>query len=65
MMKVCRRIFFVLVMTITLVGISEAQEYSAVVFRKHDGLENELVKAIAQDQFGFIWIGTDGRLVAF
>ncbi len=44
---------------------SVAQSYYQTQFRAEDGLTTEIVKTIAQDKMGFIWIGTDDGLVQY
>ncbi len=65
-MSPSRRILLITAVVVAMLSPSAwGQEYTVTQFRKHDGLENELVKTIAQDQFGFIWIGTDEGLFRF
>lgn len=44
---------------------AQTDNYRIVHFKKDDGLQSELVKSIAQDTIGFIWIATDDGLIRF
>ncbi len=44
-------------------GIS--QDYQTKIYRVEDGLPSDVVKAVAQDSLGFLWIATDDGLVQF
>ncbi|MDV7401019.1 two-component regulator propeller domain-containing protein, partial [Arthrospira platensis SPKY1] len=41
------------------------QRYSIFSFDELSGLPNSLVKAVAEDEYGFIWVGTDGGLARY
>lgn len=41
------------------------QGYSVFNFDELSGLSNSLVKAVAEDEQGFVWLGTDGGLIRY
>ena len=45
--------------------ILRAQEYRFGVYRVEQGLPSDIIKAGAQDSFGFLWIATDDGLVKY
>jgi signal transduction histidine kinase len=49
----------------TLAGFLSAQDYQMKVYRVEDGLPSDVVKGVAQDSAGFLWIATDDGLVQF
>ena len=55
-----------LVVFILVFAASRGQQYSARQFSIRDGLPQSEVTAIAEDQFGYLWIGTgSGGIVKF
>src|SRR5258706_7900143 len=46
-------------------SIIEAQEYQMKTYRVADGLPSDVVKGVAKDSAGFLWIATDDGLVQF
>ncbi len=42
-----------------------AQQYKLFVYNELDGMQNTLIKAVAEDQFGLIWLATDGGLIRY
>ena len=46
-------------------SFTNAQEYQTKIYRVEDGLPSDVVKAVAQDSLGFLWIATDDGLVQF
>lgn len=55
-----------LVVFILVFAASRGQQYSAQQFSIRDGLPQSEVTAIAEDQFGYLWIGTgSGGIVKF
>ena len=61
-MKKC--ILFILLLIIYTSDIY-AQTYKVFKYGEIEGLQNSLVKCLAQDTLGFIWFGTDDGLVRF
>jgi AraC family chitin signaling transcriptional activator len=59
-----QRIAFVLLWWLAALG-SYAQELRSVLYQVEQGLPTNLTKAIYQDKFGFMWVGTDAGLVRF
>lgn len=49
----------------TCVLNAEEVRYTHVAWTQADGLPSVPVRAIAQDQTGFLWLGTDGGLIRF
>jgi ligand-binding sensor domain-containing protein len=45
--------------------IAYSQEYQTKIYRVEDGLPGDVIKAVAQDSLGFLWIATDDGLVQF
>lgn len=43
----------------------EAQHYKLFVYNELDGMQNTLVKAVEEDQFGLMWLATDGGLIRY
>ncbi len=61
-------ISFILLSTIGLAAPGQwlfAQSYITKQYRVEDGLNTDMVKVIAQDSLGFIWIGSDEGLVRY
>lgn len=58
-----RHVFVGLLLLISLV--SSAQDVFINHFRSSDGLDTDIVKCVAQDPLGFIWIGTDDGLFRY
>lgn len=54
-------IIFSLLFPILLFG----QEYNITFYNQDKGLQNELLKAVAVDKQGFIWLGTDYGLIRY
>jgi len=46
-------------------GLQRRKATSTAVYRKADGLANDLVRAIASDNKGALWVGTEGGLSRF
>lgn len=44
---------------------SYSQDYKMKIYRVEDGLPTDVVKGVAQDSSGFLWIATDDGLVQF
>src|SRR5436190_13029822 len=44
---------------------TQAQEYRFRLYRVEQGLPSDVIKAVAQDALGFIWIATDDGLVKY
>ncbi len=42
-----------------------SQIFTLREYRAADGLETDIIKAVAQDSYGFIWIGTDDGLLSY
>lgn len=52
-------------MSCVLVGELKAQEYQIRQYRVEHGLPSDVIKAVAQDSLGFIWIASDDGLVKY
>ncbi len=48
-----------------LITSLNAQQFFYYYYNYEDGLPSDLIKVIKQDDYGFIWVGTDGGLVRF
>jgi len=42
-----------------------AQQFSLQQFRAAEGLRTDMIKSVAQDSLGFVWIGTDDGIVQY
>lgn len=62
-MKILRCIL--IVVSCVLLGELKAQEYQIRQYRVEHGLPSDVIKAVAQDTLGFIWIATDDGLVKY
>ena len=55
--------FFLFLFSLTLQVYS--QQFYVNQFRAADGLQTDMIKCVAQDSYGFIWIGTDDGLIKY
>lgn len=55
----------ILLMLLLCVETLLAQKFSVQQFRAADGLKTDMVKCVAQDSLGFVWLGTDDGLVKY
>lgn len=58
------RILFILSALLTCT-IAKAQDYEIIRYNQDKGLPNEMVKAVAADEQGFLWLGTDYGLIRY
>ncbi|MBL7857302.1 MAG: GHKL domain-containing protein [Cyclobacteriaceae bacterium] len=58
------RLIFILIYAFSISSVC-AQEYRFRLYRVEQGLPNDVVKAVAQDSLGFVWIATDDGLVKY
>jgi len=57
---------FILVLLVILqVDIASGQKYQITFYDQDKGLHSEMVKALAVDKYGFIWLGTDYSLIKY
>lgn len=54
---------FIAFLLLTVCAFS--QDYKMKIYRVEDGLPTDVVKSVAQDSAGFLWIATDDGLVQF
>lgn len=67
-MSIFRRFVYVatfLLFTLVLAVKTFPQELGVKMYTQENGLLNEIVKSIAFDSTGFMWIGTDGGLLRY
>jgi signal transduction histidine kinase/ligand-binding sensor domain-containing protein len=57
--------FLLVVLIIVILSGAQAQEFQITFYNQDKGLQNEMVKAIAVDNHGFIWLGTDYGLIQY
>ena len=63
-----KRLRYVLYLGVFLLQIQWAfaqQNYRVTTYNKEDGLQNELVKSVAIDTLGFVWLATDDGLIRY
>jgi signal transduction histidine kinase/ligand-binding sensor domain-containing protein len=56
---------FITLLTVVLSLPLQAQQFIVSEFRTEDGLQTDLIKCVAQDPLGFIWIGSDDGLIMY
>lgn len=54
-----------IILTVFISNIAFSQQYNFVNYSIEDGLAQSQVRAISQDRFGYLWIGTLGGLSKF
>jgi len=57
--------FLFVVLIIVILQRAQAQEFQITFYNQDKGLQNEMVKAVAVDSQGFIWLGTDYGLIKY
>jgi ligand-binding sensor domain-containing protein len=60
---VIRSLIFLVLMALS--SELRSQDYQMKMYRVEDGLPSDVVKGVAQDSAGFLWIATDDGLVQF
>jgi len=58
------RIWFI-ILIIFACDVCGAQSFYSKRYRASDGLNTDMIKAVAEDQHGFIWIGSDNGLIRY
>ncbi|TAD96699.1 MAG: hypothetical protein EAZ97_13675, partial [Bacteroidetes bacterium] len=57
--------FYLSIFFICINFFAKAQQYRFTHYSREEGLQNELIKSIAQDTLGFVWLATDDGLIRF
>ncbi|MEM6685966.1 MAG: two-component regulator propeller domain-containing protein [Bacteroidota bacterium] len=63
-MKIARTALLLLLYIVLGIGFSTAQNNQVRAYKSRDGLPQSQVNALAQDQLGYLWIGTQGGGIA-
>lgn len=57
--------FILILLILTEVNFAKGQNYQVTFYDQDKGLQSEMVKALAIDNDGFIWLGTDYSLIKY